>query len=384
MDFSWSREQMELRQAAIEFARQTLNHDFQARERAGHFSRELWQECAKFGVQGLPIPEGFGGSAQSVLTTMYAMEGLGYACLDQGLLFSLHAQMWSIEMPLLRFGTDAQKQRYLPALCEGRLIGAHGMTEPETGSDAFALRTRALPHGDGYLLKGSKTFVTNAPVADLFVVFATVNPERGMWGIAAFLIEKGADGLSVGPKFDKLGLTTSPTGEVFLDDCFVPAENVLGRLGQGAAIFNHSMMWERSCILASTVGAMERELEMCVEHARTRKQFGKAIGSLQLVASRIADMKLRLDTSKLLLYRAAWMHERGEPNALEGAIAKLAISEAAVASALDAIQVHGGYGYTREYQVERHLRDNVASRLYSGTSEIQRLLVARHLGLPPA
>ena len=383
MDFSWTEEQQKLRAAVIAFARQALNEGFIEREKRGEFSRALWAECAKFGIQGMPIPEEFGGSGQDVMTTMLTMEALGYACLDQGLLFSLHAQMWSIEMPILHFGSAEQKQRYLPKLCDGTLIGAHGMTEPGTGSDAFALTTRADQKGDRYVLNGSKTFVTNAPVADVFVVFATVNRNRGMWGITAFLIDKGTKGLSVGTKLDKLGLTTSPTSEVFLEDCEVPATSILGRVGQGGPIFNHSMAWERSCIMGSTVGTMERELEMCLEYAKTRKQFGKPIGNFQLVAAKLADMKLRLETSRLLLYRAAWTHASGAPNALEGAMAKLAISEAAVASALDAIQVHGGYGYMREYQVERHLRDNVGARLYSGTSEIQRLIVARHLGLTP-
>jgi alkylation response protein AidB-like acyl-CoA dehydrogenase len=383
MNFSWSEEQQKLRDGTIAFARQTLNQGFAEREKQGEFSRALWSECAKFGIQGMPIPEEYGGSAQDVMTTMLAMEGLGYACLDQGLMFSLHAQMWSIEMPLLRFGTDEQKRRYLPRLCDGSILGAHGMTEPDTGSDAFALRTRADKKGDRYVLNGSKTFVTNAPAADMFVVFATVDRNKGMWGITGFVIDKGTKGLTVGNKLDKLGLTTSPTSEVFLQDCEVPAENILGKVGQGGPIFNHSMAWERSCILGSTVGTMQRELETCLEYAKTRKQFGKPIGNFQLVAAKLADMKVRLETSRLLLYRAAWLHSQGDPNALEGAIAKLAISDAAVASALDAIQIHGGYGYMREYQVERHLRDNVASKLYSGTSEIQRLIVARHLGLTP-
>ena len=245
------------------------------------------------------------------------------------------------------------------------------------------MRTRAERRGDRYVLNGSKTFVTNAPVADLFVLFATVDPRKGMWGVTGFLVEKGTKGLSVGPKLDKMGLTTSPTSEVFLEDCEVAAEQMIGKVGQGATIFNHAMAWERSCILASTVGAMEHELEVCLKHAKERTQFGKPIGNFQLVAAKLADMKVRLETCKLLLYRAAWAFGQGEPNGLEGAIAKLSISEAAVVSALDAIQIHGGYGYMREYQVERHLRDNVAARLYSGTSEIQRLIVARHLGLTP-
>ena len=383
MDFSWNEQQRELRAGAIAFARQTLNADFSARERAGEFSRELWRQCARFGVQGMPLPEEFGGAGYDVMTTMLVMEALGYACLDQGLLFCLHAHMWAIETPLLRFGTSGQKTRYLPRLCDGTLIGAHAMTEPQTGTDAFSLRTTADLRGDRYVLNGSKTFVTNAPVGDLFLVFATVDRRKGMWGITGFLVEKGAKGLTVGQKLDKLGLTTSPTAEVFLEDCEIPVENRLGKVGQGSAIFNHSMAWERSCILGSTVGAMEHELEMCVEYAKTRKQFGKPIGNYQLIAGKLADMKVRLETCRMMLYRAACAHGCGEPNALEGAIAKLTISEAAVASALDAIQIHGGYGYMREYNVERHLRDNVASRLYSGTTEIQRLIVARHLGLSP-
>ncbi|MGE3507406.1 MAG: acyl-CoA dehydrogenase family protein [Vicinamibacterales bacterium] len=383
MDFAWSEEQLELRRAVIEFARQALNTGFSGRERAGEFSREAWRECANFGIQGMPVSEQFGGTGRDPLTTMCAMEALGYACRDQGLLFSLHAQMWAIEMPLLKFGTPGQQQRYLPGLCSGALIGAHGISEPDSGSDAFAMRSRAERHGDVYRLNGSKTFVTNAPAADVFVVFASVDPKKGMWGVTGFILEKGMKGLSVGPKLDKMGLTTSPTSEIFLEDCEVPVENMLGRPGQGSAIFNYAMSWERSCILASTVGAMEFELETCLSYAKSRKQFGKSIGSFQLIAAKIADMKVRLETCKLLLYRAAWAFANGDPNGLEGAIAKLSISEAAVASSLDAIQIHGGYGYMREYEMERHLRDNVAAKLYSGTSEIQRLIVARHLGLTP-
>lgn len=383
MDFSWSEEQLQLRGAVIEFARQALDDRFDAREKAGEFSREAWRQCAHFGIQGMPLPERFGGTARDPLTVMLAMEALGYACRDQGLLFSLHAQMWAIEMPLLKFGTEEQQQRYLPGLCSGELIGAHGISEPNSGSDAFSMRTRAERRGDTYVLNGSKTFVTNAPVADMFVLFATVDAKKGMWGVTGFILDKGMKGLSVGHKLDKMGLTTSPTAEVFLEDCEVPADRVLGRPGQGSAIFNYAMGWERSCILASTVGTMERELEKCVEYAKTRRQFGKPIGNFQLVSARLADMKVRLETSKLLIYRAAWAFAHGDPNGLEGAIAKLSISEAAVASALDAIQIHGGYGYMREYEVERHLRDNIAAKLYSGTSEIQRLIVARHLGLTP-
>jgi alkylation response protein AidB-like acyl-CoA dehydrogenase len=383
MDFSWSPEQLELRDSVLHFAREALNEGFEEREQSGTFARDLWQACADFGIHGLPIPAEYGGSDRDALTTMLAMEALGKGCRDQGLLFSIHAHMWSIEMPILKFGTPEQRQRYLPRLCDGSLIGAHGMTEPDTGSDAFGMRTRAVRSGDRYVLNGSKMFVTNAPEADLVLAFATVAPERGMWGITAFLIDRDTPGLSIGNLIQKMGLTTSPMAELVFEDCEVPAGNVLGREGQGSVIFNHSMAWERSCILASTVGGMERQLETCLRYARERQQFGKPIGSFQLVAARIADMKLRLETARLLLYRAAWTQASGGNNSLDGAMAKLYISEAAVQSALDAIQIHGGYGFMKEFGVERDLRDNIGARLYSGTSEIQRLLIARHLGLQP-
>jgi alkylation response protein AidB-like acyl-CoA dehydrogenase len=383
VDFGWSEDQVRLREGVLRFAREELDRDFVTRDRVGTFSRDLWRKCAAFGIQGLPIPEEYGGSDQDAVSTALAMEALGYGCRDQGLLFSLHAQMWSVEMPILKFGTEDQKRRYLPRLCDGSWVGALGMSEPESGSDAFGLNARADRRDDGYFLNGSKTFVTNAPEADLVLAFATVDRSKGMWGVTAFLIERGTTGLSVGRNIEKMGLTTSPMAELFLVDCAVPSENMLGREGQGAAIFNHSMGWERSCILGSTVGAMERQLDSCLGYVKTRHQFGKPLGSFQLVAGKIAEMKVRLETARLLLYRAAWALSRGDNNALEGAIAKMYISEASVQSALDAIQLHGGYGYMKEFDRERELRDAIAGTLHSGTSEILRLIIARNLGLAP-
>lgn len=381
MDFAWSDEQLAFREAVVDFAGKTLNERLEEREPAGEFPRDLWEACAEFGIQGLPFPTEYGGTDSDLLTTMLAMEGLGYACKDHGLLFSIHAHMWSVAMPILGFGTAEQKSRYLPGLIDGTLVGAHGMSEPDSGSDAFSLRTRAEKHGDRYVLNGTKTFVTNAPVADLFLAFASVDRERGMWGVTAFVIERDTPGLSVGRAIGKMGLKTSPMAEVTFTDCELPAEARVGQEGQGARIFNHSMGWERSCILATDVGAMERQLETSIEYARTRQQFGKPIGSFQLVASKIVDMKLALETSRLLLYRAAWAQAEGHEAGIEAALAKLHISESAVQAALDAIQVHGGYGYMTEFEVERELRNMIGGRLYSGTSEIQRLIIARHLGL---
>jgi alkylation response protein AidB-like acyl-CoA dehydrogenase len=381
MEFSLSAEQRELKEAAAAFARAKLDQDLAKREEAGEFPVEAWRACARFGIQGLPVPVELGGGGSDVLTTVLVMEALGYGCRDNGLIFSLNAQMWSIELPLVKFGTPAQQQAYLPGLVSGELIGVHAMTEPESGSDAFAMRTRAERRGDDYLLNGTKLYITNAPVADVVLVFAA-DPGRPRPGnISAFLVDKGTPGFSVGRSLEKMGLRTSPMGEVVLADCLVPAGQRLGPEGAGMAIFNSSMGWERSCILASALGAMQRQLEACVRYARERKQFGQAIGKFQAVAGKVADMSLRLEAARLLVYRAAWLAGQGKPAVAEAAAAKLFTSEAWVASSLDAIQIHGAYGYMKEAGIERDLRDAVAGTIYSGTSEIQRVILSRMLGL---
>lgn len=381
MDFSWSEEQLAYQKAAIEFAEKELNHERVENDRGAIFPRDKWLKCARFGIQGLPFPEEYGGAGADVLTTMLTMEGLGYGCRDNGLIFAINAQMWSVMMPIYSFGTAEQKQKYLPGLCSGALIGAHGMTEPDSGSDAYSLRTTAQPCDGGYRLNGSKMFVTNAPVADLAVVFATVDPAKKMWGVTGFVVEKGTPGFTVSRELDKMGLRTSPMGELVFQDCFIPEENRLGPVGAGARIFNDSMEWERSCILASHIGAMQRQLEYAIQYAREREQFGQPIGKFQSVANRIVDMKLRLETARLLLYKVAWLKKSGKNAVMEAALAKLYLSESFIQSSLDAIRTLGSYGYMTEFEVERDLRDAVGGTLYSGTSDIQRNIIARLLGL---
>ena len=381
MDFSWTEDQLVFKKAVIDFAQKELNRDMIERDRQGSFSRELWKKCAEFGIQGLPFPEVYGGADADILTTMLTMEGLGYACRDNGLVFGINAQMWSVQMPIFTFGTQAQKERYLPALCRGELIGAHGMTEPDTGSDAYHLRTRAERQDGGYLLNGSKMFVTNAPVADLAVVFATVDSSKGMWGITGFIVEKGTPGFFISRDIEKMGLRTSPMGELVLQDCYIPEENRLGPEGAGSRIFNHSMEWERSCILASHLGAMEHQLETCIQYARDRVQYNQPIGKFQSVANRIVDMKVRLETARLLLYKVAWLKKSGQSAVMEAAMAKLYLSECFVQSGLDAVRTLGGYGYMTEFEVERDLRDAIGGIIYSVTSDIQRNIIARLLGL---
>ncbi|MCZ7551914.1 MAG: acyl-CoA dehydrogenase [Anaerolineae bacterium UTCFX2] len=381
MDFSWTEEQLAFRKAVVDFAHKELNQDIIEEDRSGSFSPEKWRKCARFGIQGLPFPEEYGGSAADILTTVLAMEGLGYGCKDNGLIFAMNAQMWSVQMPIYSFGAADQKRKYLPGLCRGELIGAHGMTEPDSGSDAYSLRTTAQRVDGGYVLNGSKMFVSNAPVSDLAVVFATVNPARKMWGVTGFIVETGTPGYTISRKLDKMGLRTSPMAELVFQDCFVPEENRLGPEGAGSNIFNDSMEWERSGILASHIGAMERQLEASIQYARERQQFGQPIGKFQSVANRIVDMKVRLETARLLLYKVAWLKKMGKPTVMEAALAKLYLSESFIQSSLDSIRTFGSYGYMTEFEVERDLRDAVGGALYSGTSDIQRNIIARLLGL---
>ena len=381
MDFSLSAEQRELVEAATDFARRELNQDLAKRGDAGEFPREAWQACAKFGIQGMPVPAELGGAGSDVLTTTLVMEALGRGCLDNGLLFSLNAQMWSVELPLVIFGTPEQQQAYLPGLVSGGKIGGHAMTESESGSDALHMRSRAERRGDYYVLNGSKQYITNAPVADVFLVYASAQHRPGVTGLSAFLVDAGTPGLEVSSGFEKMGLRTSPMGELALTDCQVPAENRLGPEGAGMAIFNSSMEWERSCLFASAVGAMQRQLDACVAYARSREQFGQPIGKFQSVAAKLADMYVRLEAARLMIYRVAWQKQQGRSAPAEAAAAKLFTSEAWIQSSRDAIQTHGAWGYLKDAGIERDLRDAMAGTIYSGTSEIQRVIIARMLGL---
>jgi alkylation response protein AidB-like acyl-CoA dehydrogenase len=381
VDFAWTEEQTQLREAVKKFALEELNDGLRERDKRGEFNLEGWRKCADFGIHGLPIPADYGGLGADPLTTVGVLESLGYGCKDNGLVFSINAHMWTLEIPLLDFGSEEQKRKYLPRLCSGSLIGGNAMTEPGSGSDAYSLQTTAERRGDRYVLNGSKTFVSNGSVGDLIIVYATLDRHNGPNGICGFLVEKDCPGLKVGSVLEKMGLRTSPMAELFFEDCEVPVENRLGREGNGKNLFTHSMNWERACILASAVGAMQRLLEASIRYAKDRKQFGQSIGKFQLVATKIVDMKMRLEQARAALYRTAWLQSKGKSIFLEAALAKLTISENWVRCAEDAIQIHGGYGYMVESEVERELRDALGSKLYSGTSEIQRIIIASLLGL---
>jgi alkylation response protein AidB-like acyl-CoA dehydrogenase len=382
MDFGWTDEQLARRAAARDFAARELNDPaLEARENDGVFDRELWQRCARFGIHGLSVPAEYGGSEVDLPTAMLIMEGIGEGCPDNGLAFALNAQLWTVQRPLVRFGSEEHKRRFLPGMCGGTLIGAHALTEPDAGSDAFNMSMRAERRGDEYVLDGSKCLVSLAPIADVIIVFANTNPARGKWGVSAFVVERRTPGLRAGPMQHKMGLRTVPIGTLHFEGCVIPASARLGPEGAGVSIANHSLEVERCCILASHLGAMERQLQRAIAYARSRHQFGLAIGKFQSVSNRVADMKLRIETARLLLHRVAWLVQLGKPAVMEAALLKLYLSEAFVESGMDAIRIHGGIGYLSETGVERDLRDAIGGVLYAGTSDIQRNIVARLLGL---
>jgi alkylation response protein AidB-like acyl-CoA dehydrogenase len=378
--FDLTDEQRLFRDAVVEFAQRELGSGL-VRDHDPSAFRERWRACARLGLQGLPVPIAYGGQGADPLTAVVALEALGYGCSDNGLIFSLNAHMWAVQMPIVRFGTEEQKRRYLTRLCDGSWIAAFAATEPGSGSDALGLTTSATPHGDRYVLNGSKTFITNAPEADLFVVLATTNPGLRFGGLCAFLVERDAPGFEIGPAARKMGLESAPMSDLAFDSCEVPASQMLASPGAGMAVFNTALHYERGFIVTSTIGTMQRQLERCIEYARERRQFGRPIADFQAVSHRIANMKVRLETARLVAYRFGALVDRGEDSAVDSALTKLHLSECFLQSSLDALQIHGGYGYMAEYGLERDVRDAIAARIYSGTSELQRSAIARGLGL---
>lgn len=384
MDFQWRSEDLERFQAILETARGRLcpsSGPGPAQSPGGFFTRQQWKDCGEFGLLGLSVPQAYGGLGLGALRTAHAIEAFGQGCVDTGLVFSVSAHLFACAMPLVEAGSEELKRLLLPRLCSGEWIGANAMTEAESGSDVFAMSSIAVREGDGYTLTGAKTYVTNGPLADAFIVYASTQPAHGHLGISAFVVERDRDGVTVGEPFGKMGLKTSPIGAIYFDGCRIPESSRIGAEGQGGAIFKRSMLWERACLFGGYVGAMQRQLDQAIEHAKSRRQFRRPIGSFQAISHKIANMRARLDSARLLLYRACWLLDQGVDATTEIAIAKLAVSEAAVQSGIDLIQIHGGYGYMTESGIESALRDAVPSTLFSGTSEIQRDLIAKGMGL---
>ncbi len=379
MNFSLTSEQQTIKDEIIAFAK-TLNDETVKDDEEKRFPREKWNRCAELKLHGLQVPESYGGRGLDMLTSVVAMEGFGYGCKDNGLSFALNVQLL-VQLPLVHFGTESQKDAWLPQVANGSRIGAFAFTEPDSGSDLYSMTSQAEKVDGGYRLNGSKYFITFAPIADFALVLATIDPKLREWGLTAWLVDLSSPGIEVSAPRTKMGLRSVPSGEIQFNDCFIPEEHRFGKEGGGLGILNRALEWDRCCVLASQLGAMERILEECVAFAKNREQFGQSIGKFQAVSNRLADMKIRLETSRLLLYQAAWLVDQGKPSVLESSMAKLSLSEHFMESSLDAIRIHGGAGYLVENGVERNLRDSIGGILYAGTSDIQRVTIAKMLGL---
>ena len=339
------------------------------------FPWPLVEEMAELGFLGVFVPEALGGAGLDFFAYLALLEEMGgWASLRS----VLSVQQGLVLTPLLAYGTEAQKARYVPRLARREILGAFALTEPEAGSDAASLKTRAHREGDFYVLEGQKTFISHANVAEVFLVFAKTDPEKGAKGITCFLVERG-DGVKTSPLKGKLGLRAADTGMVFLDGVRVPKDRVLGKEGEGFRIALSTLDTGRISLAAGAVGLMQRALDLSLAYTRERKQFGKPIAQFQLVQEHLAAMKLDLEAARLLTYRAAWKKVKGEPYTLEASLAKLFASEAANRVAYRAIQVHGGYGFFEEYEVARLYRDARILTLYEGTSEVQKLIIGAHL-----
>ncbi len=384
MNFSWTDEQLAFKDQIANFAQQELSTpDIIERDREGTFPHHLWQKCANAGILGLTIPKKYGGyfDKLDIMKSILAMEAIGYHCRDNGFVLALNAQLWTVQLPIVQFGSEEQKQKLLPKLASGEKICVHALTEPKVGSDVFAMEMRAEKVAGGYVLNGKKHLITLGPISDVAMVLASTNPKMKGWGISAFLVEKGTPGYEIGEVHEKMGMRTVPFGELTFTDCFVPESSRLGKEGAGFSILNHSLEYDRSCAYASTIGTLERQLEENIAFVKQRTQFGQAIGKFQSVANRIVDMKARLEMVRLLLYKAAWLTSQNKSAMLEAAMIKLQLSEAFLTGSIDTVRNFGGIGYKTEMNVERNVRDALGGVLYAGTSDIQRNIIAKLLGL---
>ncbi len=381
MDFALSPEQEAFYASVAEFAENVVAPGAGDRDREGRFDRDVWDKVCAQGLCGLPISEEYGGSGTDCVTTGLAIEALAYGGRDAGLLLSLGAHLTIGAKPIDLHGTEDQKRRYLPKLCTGEWIGSFGVTEPDAGSDTAAIKTAARRDGDSWVINGTKTFITNGPVCDVFTVVARTNPDASAGaGMTAFILEKGTPGLSVGRHLDKMGNRSSPTSEMVMTDVRVGDEQRLG--DEGSALWKVAFEcfdWERTVMIASAIGGMQRSLETCLEYARQREAFGKPIAHFQAIAHKLADMKIRLETARLLLRNAAWLKDQGKPHQVEASMAKAYVADCATKNAEDAIQIHGGWGYIKDFPVERGWRDAKLSSLGGGTTEIQKVIISRLL-----
>ncbi|GAB6420213.1 acyl-CoA dehydrogenase AcdA [Bacillus luti] len=377
MHFKLSEEHEMIRKMVRDFAKNEVAPTAAERDEEERFDRALFDQMAELGLTGIPWPEEYGGIGSDYLAYVIAIEELSRVCASTGVTLSAHTSLagW----PIFKFGTEEQKQTFLRPMAEGTKIGAYGLTEPGSGSDAGGMKTIAKRDGDHYVLNGSKIFITNGGIADIYVVFALTDPESKQRGTSAFIVESDTPGFSVGKKESKLGIRSSPTTEIMFEDCRIPVENLLGEEGQGFKIAMQTLDGGRNGIAAQAVGIAQGALDASVEYARERHQFGKPIAAQQGIGFKLADMATDIEAARLLTYQAAWLESEGLPYGKESAMSKVFAGDTAMKVTTEAVQVFGGYGYTKDYPVERYMRDAKITQIYEGTQEIQRLVISRML-----
>jgi butyryl-CoA dehydrogenase len=378
MDFALTDEQRMFKEQVLKFAQKEIAPRAQEQDLKGEFDRDSWNRLGEFGILGLHFPEEFGGSGADVMTSVLAAEALGEAGVDGGLALSYGAHTYLCADTIFSHGTDEQRREYIPKLASGEWIGCMGLTEPGAGSDVASLRTRAERKGDSWVLNGTKMFITNGSIADVAVIYARTGGGPGQQDLSAFIVRKGTPGFSVSRNLNKMGVKTSPTSELVFEDCVIPAENLLGREGEGFLMALQTVEWDRSTLLAPFIGAISFLIQSCTRYAQERVQFGRPIASFQAVKHKIADMKIFMEAARSLVYRIAWCKDQGRPlNHLEAAIAKLFVGDWSLKPTSDALLVLGGYGYCHEYDVERIFRDSRLAPIGGGTSDIQKVLISR-------
>ena len=377
MNFQLTEEQEMLRKMVRDFAENEVEPTAHERDEEERFDREIFYKMAELGLTGIPWPEEYGGIGADYVSYVIAVEELSRVDASVGVTLSAHISLASWQ--LYKFGTEEQKQKFLKPLALGEKLGAYALSEPGAGSDVASMRTVAKEEGDHYVLNGNKVWITNGGVADTYIVFAKTDMEARHRGITAFIVEKGTPGFSFGKKEKKLGIRSSPTTELIFENCKVPKENVLGEVGQGFKIAMMTLDGGRNGIAAQAVGIAQGALDAAVAYAKEREQFGKPIAHNQGISFKLADMATEVEASRLLTYQAAYLESEGLPYAKASAMAKLFAGDTAMKTTVEAVQVFGGYGYTKDYPVERYMRDAKITQIYEGTQEIQRLVIGRML-----
>ena len=381
LDFAFTPEQTAFRASVRDFARDVVAPGSDERDRDGSWDPAVWKQVGDFGLAGLPVPVEYGGQGADIITTCMGLEGLQEGGRDAGLLLSLGAHICIGVMPIVLHGTEEQKQRYVPRLASGEWVGAFAITEPDAGSDAAGIRTTARRDGDSFVINGSKTFITNGPIADLINVVAVTDPDAAKSNrMSCFIVEKDTPGMTVGRHLDKMGNRSSPTSELHFNDCVVPASSMLGP--EGSALWKVAFEcfdWERTVMVSAMIGGMEAQLAASIGYAKERKAFGKPIAQFEMIQDKLARMRVNINASRWLLYHAAWLKEQGLPHMQEASIAKYFIAEAGMQNANEAVQIFGGYGYIKDFPIERSIRDAKLISIGGGTSEIQKLIIARSL-----